>query len=52
MQSLFIFLCGVERFIPRRAAQVNAVAFSPVGRRLASASHDGKVRIWHAAEED
>ncbi len=26
--------------------QVNAVAFSPDGRRLLSASHDGAVRVW------
>lgn len=29
--------------------QVNAVAFSPDGRHLLSASHDGAIRIWDAA---
>lgn len=29
--------------------QVNAIAFSPDSRRLASASHDGAIRIWDTA---
>jgi WD40 repeat protein len=29
--------------------QVNALAFSPDGRRLLSASHDGAIRVWDAA---
>jgi WD40 repeat protein len=30
-------------------AQINALAFSPDGSTLASCSHDGAVRLWHAS---
>jgi WD40 repeat protein len=29
------------------AQRVNAVAFSPGGQTLASASHDGTIKLWH-----
>ena len=33
-------------------AEVNQVAFSADGRRLAAAMHDGKIRIWQTARQD
>ena len=34
------------------AGWVNSVAFSPDGTMLASGSHDGYVRIWHAPRKE
>lgn len=38
-------LCKVEPLILREATEVNGVAFSPDGERIASASKDGQIRI-------
>ena len=35
--------------LPGHTGQVNAVALSPDGRHLLTASHDGAIRIWDAA---
>jgi WD40 repeat protein len=44
---------GREIFTFRaQTRSVRRVAFSPDGSRLATASHDGRVRIWNAAEAE
>ena len=41
-------LCRVEPLIIRDTTEVNGVAFSPDGERLASAGGDGIVKIWNS----
>ena len=41
-------LCRVEPVILRDKTEVNGVAFSPDGERLASAGGDGAVKIWNS----
>lgn len=40
---------SMERVLPRHAVLVRGMAFSPDGRRLATASLDGIVKIWDTA---
>jgi WD40 repeat protein/serine/threonine protein kinase len=41
-------LCRVEPLVLRDEAEVNGVAFSPDGERLASACGDGTVKVWNS----
>ena len=45
-------LCRVEPLIIRDKTEVNGVAFSPDGERLASAGGDGTVKIWNSRTGD
>jgi eukaryotic-like serine/threonine-protein kinase len=45
-------LCRVEPLVLRDKTEVNAVAFSPDGERLASAGGDGTVKIWNSRTGD
>jgi WD40 repeat protein len=40
---------GEQRFVLRgHRAPVQAVCFSPDGRRLASGARDGQIRVWES----
>ena len=41
-------LCRVEPVVLRDKTEVNSVAFSPDGERLASAGGDGAVKVWNS----
>ena len=41
-------LCRVEPLVIRDKTEVNSVAFSPDGERLASAGGDGAVKVWNS----
>ena len=41
-------LCRVEPLVLRDKTEVNSVAFSPDGERLASAGGDGAVKVWNS----
>jgi WD40 repeat protein/serine/threonine protein kinase len=45
-------LCVVEPLVLRDTTEVNGVAFSPDGQRLASAGGDGAVKIWSSKAGD
>ena len=45
-------LCRVEPLVLRDKTEVNGVAFSPDGERLASAGGDGTVKIWNSRTGD
>jgi WD40 repeat protein len=41
-------LCRVEPLVLRGETEVNSIAFSPDGERIASAGGDGALRIWNS----
>ena len=45
-------LCRVEPLVLRDKTEVNGVAFSPDGERLASAGGDGTIKIWNSRTGD
>ena len=45
-------LCQVEPLVLRDKTEINSLAFSPDGERLASAGGDGSVKIWNSRTGD
>ena len=43
---------NLSRLVKRHMSRVHGLAFSPEGKRLASGSPDGTVRIWDATPLD
>jgi eukaryotic-like serine/threonine-protein kinase len=43
-------LCRIEPLVLRDETEVDCVAFSPHGERLASAGEDGKIKVWNSGK--